>query len=118
MAIVPLSERLAGEEDTPAENIQYVWLLDWEDKVTGARARRRDRFGQTWVLDIEMTHAVTQRVAAGLLGVSLMSVNTWAREGRFGKLAKRNGVSVIPVKKVLKSAISRGRDPAKLPQRV
>lgn len=50
---------------------------------------KTDRFGQRWALDLESTHWVTQRVAAGLLDVSVMTVHNWIRDGKIRETKQR-----------------------------
>jgi predicted site-specific integrase-resolvase len=69
---------------------------------------KTNEFGMRWTLDIGNTHWVTQRVAAGLLGVSVMTVNKWVRERKLGKTMLRNGVSVISMRVLERIAESRG----------
>ena len=69
---------------------------------------RTDEFGMRWTLDVGSTHWVTQKVAAGLLGVSVMTINKWVRDRRLGNTKLRNGVSVISMRVLEKVAESRG----------
>jgi len=106
-----------GEED-------FWW--HGEPGQRGAVVFKTDRFGQRWALDVERTHWVTQRVAAGLLNVTVMTVGTWIRQGKI-KGAKRRkvvgdlvfkgtkvsfkkepSVSVIPLKEIERLAEERG----------
>lgn len=88
--------------------VTFYWVFDVEMQTLGARVIRQDRYGQKWQLDIPHTHVVTQKVAAGLLGVSVMTINKWVRERLFGKPRLRNGVSVIPLEAIRKIAEARG----------
>ncbi len=74
----------------------------------GAKVVKVDEHGMRWTLDIEATHWVTQKIAAGLLGVSVVTINKWVREGVFPNKKIRRGVSVIPIREVEKLANSRG----------
>jgi hypothetical protein len=69
---------------------------------------KTDRFGQRWVLHVKSTHWVTQRVAAGLLDVTFMTITNWISEGKITHTKKRNGVTVIPLKEVERIAEARG----------
>jgi hypothetical protein len=90
------------------ERIEFIWFSDPNTENRGARVVRTDKYGQRWQLDIPHTYVVTQRVAAGLLNVSLVTVNKWVREGKFGRKRTRNGVSVIPMAAVERIALERG----------
>ncbi|MGH7483971.1 MAG: hypothetical protein ACREMY_00020 [bacterium] len=58
-----------------------------------------DEHGMRWTLEINSTHWVTQKIAAGLLGVSVMTINKWVNDGKLGpKKMKRRGVSVISMR--------------------
>jgi hypothetical protein len=83
------------------------WWVGFAGK-RGAKVVKVDEFGMRWTLDIESTHWVTQKVAAGLLKVSLMTVNKWVRDGSFRNHATRRGVSVISLKEVEEVARQRG----------
>lgn len=104
---------------------EYWWSGDPGKR--GAVVFKTDRFGQRWTLDIESTHWVTQRVAAGLLCVTPMTVNNWVRTGKIRQARKRKvsgdlsfegrkivsekgrgSVSVIPLKEIEKLAEARG----------
>ena len=104
---------------------EYWW--NGQPGKRGAVVFKTDRFGQRWTLDIESTHWVTQRVAAGLLCVSPMTVNTWVRTGKIKKAKKRKvlgdltfegskiaieknrgSVSVIPLTEIERLAEARG----------
>jgi hypothetical protein len=74
----------------------------------GAKVVKVDEHGMRWTLDIQSTHWVTQKIAAGLLGVSVMTVNKWVREGAFRKPMLRRGVSVISMRELEKVAEARG----------
>jgi|GEM_PF-5069461 hypothetical protein len=87
--------------------ITFCWVYDPDLRTTGARVIRQDKYGQKWTLDIPHTHVVTQKVAAGLLRVSLVTINKWVREGKFGRPRVRNGVSVIPLTALRKIADGR-----------
>lgn len=67
-----------------------------------------DEHGMRWTLDIESNHWVTQRIASGLLGVTVVTINRWVREGLFRKTMLRRGVSVISMREVERIAESRG----------
>lgn len=100
---------LASQVREPdASVVTYFWVFEPNVRTMGARVIRQDKYGQKWQLDIPHTHVVTQRVAAGLLGVSTMTVNKWVREGLFGRPRKRNGVSVIELGAIRKIAEARG----------
>lgn len=106
-----------GEED-------FWW--NGEPGKRGAIVTKTDRYGQRWVLDLESTHWVTQRVAAGLLDVTVMTINTWIRSGKVRGSKKRKvlgdisfkgdkvsvqalpSVSVIPLREIERLAEKRG----------
>ncbi len=98
---------VASQQKTADGLVTFCWVYDPDLRTTGARVIRQDKFGQKWTLDIPQTHVVTQRVAAGLLGVSVMTVNKWVREGKFGRPRLKNGVSVIPMVALRKIADER-----------
>jgi hypothetical protein len=83
------------------------WWVGFEGK-RGAKVVKVDEHGMRWTLDVESTHWVTQSVAAGLLNVSLMTINKWVREGRLGKRMQRRGVSVISMRELENVAEQRG----------
>ena len=100
----------ASREVTPGETIIYEWVHMPETTVAwkGARVTRLDRFGQRWVLDIARSHLVTHRVAAGLLGVTPMTIYNWSKLGVFRKQQTRNQVAVIPMSEIERIARERG----------
>lgn len=85
---------------------EYWWT--GEPGSRGAVVFKTDRFGQRWTLDIRATHWVTQRVAAGLLEVSAMTISNWIREGKITETKKRKGVVVIALREVERIAEARG----------
>lgn len=116
---------LASVLVTEGGDEEYWWIGTPGER--GAVVFKTDRFGQRWTLDLDATHWVTQRVAAGLLGVSVMTVNNWIREGRITDSKRRKvdgstgrgesrtttprrggSVSVIPLKTVERIAEERG----------
>ncbi|MDX2061297.1 MAG: hypothetical protein SFV24_26020 [Gemmatimonadales bacterium] len=90
-----------------ANTIEFYWIDD-PGGGRGAQVVKTDEHGMRWTLDVGATHFVTQRIAAGLLNVTVMTVNNWVREGRFGQTMKRRGVSVIPMTAVERVAEARG----------
>ncbi len=100
---------LASVQRDGLARVEFYWV--GEPGERGAKVVKTDEHGMRWTLDVDSTHWVTQRVAAGLLNVSIMAVNRWEREGRFGKRLKRNGVSVISMKAVERLAEARGTLP-------
>lgn len=102
----PPADVLASEAVEDGAAVEFWWTLGPGPR--GARVVRTDEHGMRWTLDIDSNHWVTQRVAAGLLNVSLMTVNTWVRRGVFGKKKLRNGVSVVPMAEVQRLAEERG----------
>lgn len=74
----------------------------------GAQVVKTDEHGMRWTLDATSTHWVTQRIAAGLLNVSVMTINRWVKDGVFGKPVYRNGVSVVSMREVQRIAHERG----------
>jgi hypothetical protein len=107
MPYPPVPEFLASTATEDDEHIEFYWVGD-ETGTRGAKVITVDQHGMRWTLDANSTHLVTQRVAAGLLNVSLMTVNKWVREGRLGERQYRNGVSVIPMEIIEQVAIQRG----------
>lgn len=116
---------LASIVITEGGDEEFCWRGEAGEE--GAVVFKTDRFGQRWTLDIEKTHWITQRVAAGLLGVSVMAVNNWIRQGKIKGAKKRavktdisregsriiippstRSVSVIPFKEIRRIAESRG----------
>jgi hypothetical protein len=97
---------LASIVRTDGGNEEYWW--NGEPGRRGGVVFKTDRFGQRWTLDIRSTHWVTQRVAAGLLEVSVMTISNWIREGKITDTKKRNGVAVISLKEVERIAEARG----------
>jgi hypothetical protein len=87
--------------------VTFCWVYNPDLRTTGARVVRQDKYGQKWTLDIPHTYVVTQYVAAGLLRVSVMTINKWVREGKLGKVRRRNGVSVISMVALRKMADER-----------
>lgn len=97
---------LASAADEDGGRIEFYWTGD-----PGARSAvviTTDSQGIRWTLEAGPHHLVTQRVAAGLLAVSLVTVNKWVREGRLGPPDFRNGVSVIPMAIIEQVAVQRG----------
>ena len=106
MAFAPPDDVLASEMNDGDQNHQFWWL--GYPGARGARVITTDEFGARWTLDVNTAHLVTQKVAAGLLNVSLMTVNKWVRDGVFGGQQWRNGVSVIPLQAIEALAVARG----------
>lgn len=99
---------VVGSQQKTADGlVTFCWVYDPDRRTTGARVIRNDKYGQKWTLDIPHTHVVTQKVAAGLLRVSVMTINKWVREGKFGRPRLKNGVSVIPMVALRKIADER-----------
>ena len=103
----PPDEVLASEQNIDGSKCQFWWVDDAEGG-RGAKVIKTDQHGMRWTLDVGSTHVVTQRIAAGLLRVTVMTVNKWVRDGVFGTPLKRRGVSVIPMKAVERIAEARG----------
>lgn len=72
---------------------------------------KTDEHGMRWTLDIDSTHWITQRTAAGLLNVTVMTINTWVRQGKIRSAKLRKGVSVISMQEIEQIAIARGSLP-------
>jgi hypothetical protein len=106
MAYAPPEPVLASRAYEDGDEVEFWWV--GRAKTRGARVIKTDPQGMRWTLDIESNHLVTQRVAAGLLDVSLMTVNNWVRAGTFGPKQSRNGVSVVPMRRVEELAEERG----------
>lgn len=96
---------LASELSDESGFHQFYWVGRPGER--GAKVISEDRDGMRWTFEAATGHLVPQRIAAGLLGVSLMSINTWVREGRFGEKQYRNGVSVIPLRAIEDAAVGR-----------
>ena len=98
-----------GKEETPAgEELVYTWYAGQPDPFTGIIVIKTDRFGQKWELKIHRDSVVTIRVAAGLLGVTAMTVTNWISAGVFPRAKRKNQVMVIPVREVERIARDRG----------
>jgi hypothetical protein len=97
---------LASVQKEGRQTLEFYWV--GYPGARGAKVIKTDEHGMRWTLDIESTHWVTQRVAAGLLRVSVMTINNWVRAGRFGKPVKRRGVSVVPMRLLEQVAEERG----------
>lgn len=106
MAYAPPEPVLASSAIEDGGQVEFWWVGPTGQR--GAQVIKTDPQGMRWTLDIESTHLVTQRVAAGLLNVSLMTVNNWVRAGTFGPKQSRNGVSVVPMRRVEEIAEARG----------
>ena len=102
----PEHEILATSAKEGRGKIEFWWVGPPGER--GAKVVKTDEFGMRWTLDVGNTHWVTQRVAAGLLGVSVMTINKWVRERKLGKTMLRNGVSVISMRVLEKIAEGRG----------
>ncbi len=104
---LPPDPVLVSEMNDGNEIHQFWWLGFPGER--GARVITTDQYGARWTLDVNTTHLVTQKVAAGLLSVSLMTVNKWVRDEVFGEQQWRDGgVSVIPLRAVEALAVARG----------
>ena len=107
MAYPQLPLFLASTADENGEHIDFFWTGDQAGQ-RGVRVVTTDQQGMQWTLDAGPDHLVTQRVAAGLLRVSLVTVNKWVRDGALGEREYRNGVSVIPMEIIEQVAVQRG----------
>ncbi len=99
-----------GEEQTDAgEKLEYTWYAGNPGPFEGIIVIRTDRFGQRWELRLQRGSFVTIRVAAGLLGVTPMTVSNWLRSGQIkhGR-AMGKGATVIPLNEVERVARSKG----------
>jgi hypothetical protein len=106
MAYSPPDPVLASIQRQGRLKLEFYWVGYPGDR--GAKVIKTDEHGVRWTLDVESNHWVTQRVAAGLLGVSVMTINNWVRQGKLGKLMKRRGVSVISMRVLERIAEARG----------
>ena len=97
---------LASVADEDGDHIEFFWV--GEPGSRGAKVVTTDTQGMRWTLEAGPDHLVTQRVAAGLLAVSLVTVNKWVRDGALGEREYRNGVSVIPMEIIERVAVQRG----------
>lgn len=97
---------LASAADEDGGHIEFYWT--GEARARGSKVVTTDADGIRWTLEAGPQHLVTQRVAAGLLRVSLVTVNKWVREGRLGPPDFRNGVSVIRMAIIEQVAVQRG----------
>ena len=102
----PSLDVLASTAKEGRGTIEFWWVGPPGER--GAKVVKTDEFGMRWTLDVGNTHWVTQKVAAGLLGVSVMTVNKWVRERRLGKTMLRRGVSVISMRILERVAEGRG----------
>ena len=69
---------------------------------------KTDRFGQRWRLELSRRSNITTRVAAGVLGVTAMTVANWVRNGAFPHAIKKRNVTLIPARDVERVARQRG----------
>lgn len=97
---------LISELDEGNQFHQFWWT--GRPGTRGARVITTDELGRVWTLEVKTEHVVTQKVAAGLLCLSLMTVNKWVREGVFGQPQWLNNVSVVPLQAVEEIAMQRG----------
>lgn len=102
----PPDDLLASIQTEWGRNVEFWWVGVPGER--GAKVIKTDEHGMRWTLDVESTHWVTQKIAAGLLNVSVMTVNKWVRDRKLGRAMLRRGVSVISMKDVERLAESRG----------
>src|SRR5712692_6118229 len=102
----PSDNVLASTLREGGEQVDFWWVgFPGEG---GAKVFKTDPHGMRWTLEVGSNHLVTQKVAAGLLRVSVMTINKWVREHKLGKQMWRNGVSVIPMRVLEHVAEQRG----------
>lgn len=106
MAYAPPEPLLASSATEDGDKIEFWWV--GYPGARGAKVITTDPYGMRTTLEIGPDHWVTQRVAAGLIAVSLMTVNNWVRSGVFGPREARNGVSVVRMNRVEELAAQRG----------
>ena len=102
---------LAGTETTfTGEHIEYHWYSGGLGTLEGAIVVKTDRFGQRWQLLLDRSSYLTVRVAAGMLGVTPMTVTNWVNAGVFPAARRINKATVIPFRDVERAARDRGYD--------
>ena len=104
--IIPVST----ERTAAGETLEYAWYSGDRGPFEGVVVTRTDRYGMRWKLELDRRSLVTVRVAAGLLGVTPMTIANWLKQRTyFPNAAKRNGVVVIPLRDVERVARLRGK---------
>ena len=106
MSYVQPTSILASVQRIAGDHGEFYWV-GFPGGEWGAKVIRVDPHGLRWTLDVEATNWVTHRVAAGLLGVTPMTIYRWAQQGVFGRQMQRNGVAVVPLKRVAELAAGR-----------
>lgn len=100
---------LVGTERTLAgERIEYLWYSGGLGTLEGAVVVKTDRFGQRWQLQLDRSSYLTVRVAAGMLGVTPMTVTNWVNAGVFPSARRIKKATVIPFRDVERVARDRG----------
>lgn len=103
-------EELAGRFG-PDDDVRVEDLAGWKTRLEDGEHSRcilafRDRQGFRWERNVGLNDFVSQADAAQLLGVPLMRVNRWMRNGPLkGKGRKRRGYLVIRVRDLYELAL-------------
>lgn len=105
---LPPLVRVGVEQTAGGEKIEYCWYGGTPAPFEGILVIKTDRFGQQWRLQLSRRSNITVRVAAGVLGVTPMTVSNWLREGVFPNALKRKNVTLIPMRDVERVARNRG----------
>jgi excisionase family DNA binding protein len=91
----------------PSPEPKILWdPPGWNQGVTIERVLNGKRYAER----IPHNGLVTQSLAAQLLGVSLMSINNWARAGKLKHIKVNGQPSVIPFAEVKRIKAIRERD--------
>ena len=103
------AELHVGSERTfTGEQLDYLWFAGGLTPFEGAMVIKTDRFGQRWMLLSDRDSDVTVRVAAGLLGVTPMTVTNWLKAGSFPGARTIHKAAVIPLRDIERVARARG----------
>jgi hypothetical protein len=105
---LPRLVRIGVEKTLGGEQLEYCWYGGTPAPFEGILVIKTDRFGQQWRLELSRRSNITVRVAAGVLGVTAMTVSNWVRGGVFPNAVKRKGVTLIPARDVERVARQRG----------
>ena len=100
--------RVGTEQTLSGEQLEYIWYSGSPGHFKGVIVVKTDRFGQRWQLQIGRGSFVTVRVAAGMLGVTPMTVTNWVRAGQFPNAKTKNRATVVPFHDIERIARGRG----------